>query len=109
MSISEEILIIANKLANEGKKPTIALIKTKLINNVPLPIIISTLKVWQHEPNFTSTKANPPIEKQLKENNEVQTELLEIIDNALAPIKQELVQLRQEINLLKKQKEKTKV
>lgn len=102
MSIPEEILTIANKIANEGKKPTIALIKKKLTSNVPLPTIISTLRVWQHEPDFTSIVTNEPTEKQ--EKDEEKPEVLALIDIALAPIKQELALLRQEINTLKKSK-----
>ncbi|MCJ8320844.1 MAG: hypothetical protein MJK12_14490 [Colwellia sp.] len=104
MSISEEILIIANKIANEGKKPTIARVKTKLTSNVPLPILISTLRVWQHEPTFTSIKATTLAEVELGEKDGEPTEISEIIKNALAPIKQELVQLRREIDLLKSSK-----
>jgi len=54
MTINDEILILANQIANKGNKPTVALIKTKLNKKVPLPVIISTLKVWQHEPSFIS-------------------------------------------------------
>ena len=104
MSISEEILTIANKIANEGKKPTIALIKKKLTSSVPLPTIISTLRVWQHEPDFTSIKTNEPTEIQSEEKNKETTEVLALIDIALAPIKQELALLKQEINTLKKSK-----
>lgn len=52
MTINEEILVIANQIANKGNKPSVALIKAKLKNKVPLPVIISTLKTWQHEPEF---------------------------------------------------------
>jgi len=44
MSVSDEILIIANKIANQGKKPSIALIKTKLSTSVPLPFDYIDLK-----------------------------------------------------------------
>ena len=54
MTITDEIIIIANQLANQGKKPTVALIKTKLTKAVPLPTIITTLKGWSHEPELTT-------------------------------------------------------
>ena len=52
MTINDEILILANQIANKGSKPAVALIKAKLKKKVPLPVIISTLKTWQHEPSF---------------------------------------------------------
>ena len=56
MTISDEISIIANKLANEGKTPTVALIKSQLSQTTPLPQIITVLKHWQHEPTFIQPK-----------------------------------------------------
>jgi hypothetical protein len=44
MTIIDEISICANQLANAGKKPTVALVKAKLRQAVPLPTLISTLK-----------------------------------------------------------------
>ena len=56
MTISDEISIIANQLANQGRTPTVALIKGKLSQPTPLPRIISVLKSWQHEPDFIKAK-----------------------------------------------------
>ena len=63
MTISDEICIIANKLANEGKSPTVALIKSGLNHPVPLPQIIATLKTWQHDPEFIQTQGAEISEK----------------------------------------------
>ena len=68
MTHIDEILIAANQIANTGKKPTVALIKAKLKQSIPLPIIINTLKNWQHQPDFAS-----PIKTQ-NNNNEQQAE-----------------------------------
>lgn len=54
MTIKDEIIAIANQLANQGKKPTVALIKNKLSGPTSLPTVISTLKSWQHEPERTA-------------------------------------------------------
>jgi hypothetical protein len=58
MTIIDEISICANQLANAGKKPTVALVKAKLKQAVPLPTLISTLKTWQHEPDFIKVNTN---------------------------------------------------
>ena len=94
MSISEEILTIANQIANEGNKPSIALVKKKLAKNVPLPTIISTLKVWQHDPSYTETKQTPDVTSPVLSTSEVPPHLLQAISEALAPIKEELREIK---------------
>jgi len=103
MSISEEILIIANIIANQGKKPTIALIKTKLTSSVPLPVIISTLKTWQHDPDFISLKNESSIENINNPSLGNTNKLYEEIEAALAPFKQEISKLKLEISEIKQQ------
>ena len=66
MTINDQIIAIANQIANEGQQPTIAKIKTRLRNKVPLPQIIAVLKTWQHDPNFTSVDSAQ--EENIEEN-----------------------------------------
>ena len=54
MTTNDEILIIANQIANQGHKPTVALIKSRLKKKLPLPVIISILRSWQHDPSFVT-------------------------------------------------------
>ena len=92
MTINDEILAIANKLANQGKKPTVALIKTKISQPVPLPQIISILKTWQHDPNFTEiTKVESADVTEKHNSNE---ELSLIINQAIQPLKDEVKALK---------------
>lgn len=94
MTIHDEILIIANKLANQGKKPSVALIKTKLSKPTPLPIIIQTLKSWQHDPEFISITQNvlPKVQKTIKTSESDDISLK--IEQALLPIKTELDEIK---------------
>lgn len=101
MTIFEEISIIANKIANQGKKPTVAIIKNKLSSPTPLPTIINALKNWQHDPEFTEIKSHKETTRQ-QENIEGKKEDIEaLIEKALAPIKAELAEIKA---LLKQQK-----
>lgn len=96
MTINDEIVTLANQLANEGNKPTVALIKTKLNKKVPLPVIISTLKSWQHDPtltllpgqkyNDTETTTAAPFEQELHDE--------------LANMKKEIRELKQLVQKL---------
>lgn len=92
MTIHDEILTIANKIANTGKKPTVALIKTKLSQNVPLPLLISTLKTWQHDPEFISLPEKT--QEISNKNNEESVSLPHSLSEELKEMKQEIVELK---------------
>ena len=96
MTINDEIIILANQLANAGNKPTVALIKTKLNKRAPLPTIISTLKTWQHDPSLISS---PEEKHHITEKSNATTE----IDPFIQELSKELTQMKQEIIELKQQ------
>lgn len=100
MTINDEILILANQLANAGNKPTVAMIKGKLSKKVTLPVIISTLKVWKHDPNFISITEE--INEKIEANNTVtETDTFrESLHDELAQMKQEIIELKQMIKQL---------
>lgn len=108
MTINDEITILANQIANKGKKPTVALIKTKLKTKVPLPVIISVLKTWQHEPGFTTLPTEKPIVLD-KENNSssINEESFErILHDELAGMKEEIRELKIRVQALINQQKK---
>ena len=91
MTTTEQILSIANQLANQSKKPTVALIKTMLKEPVPLPTIISVLKNWQHQPDFTPAVNHEPIHVEPTQDDDIALK----IEQALAPLKSELAEIKQ--------------
>jgi hypothetical protein len=95
MTITDEITIIANRLANKGKKPSVALVKTKLSKPAPLPTIISVLRNWTHDPKLVELSIEAE-DNSAKENSlsTVTPEVKEAIEKALQPIKAELTELR---------------
>lgn len=100
MTTSDEISIIANKLANEGKTPSVALIKSQLKQSVPLPQIISILKNWQHDPKFIQKAVTSSDTKKSDEVTASSTELNLLIAEAIAPLQQEILQLKKLVNQL---------
>ena len=81
MTITDEILSCANQIANTGKKPSVALVKAKLSQPVPLPTIIATLKNWQHEPEFTKTKSKEELGNKSQDTSQSNTELVKSLLN----------------------------
>ena len=104
MTISEEILIIANRLANSGKKPTVALVKPKLSKTVPLALLIDTLKHWQHQPDNTEIPAT--INTQAPSADTENHDINHLISKAIAPLQQEINELKNQIASLKAEIEK---
>jgi hypothetical protein len=100
MTINDEITIIANQLANAGKKPTVALIKSKLNKQVALPIIISTLKVWQHDSTLLSLPEEKNINTEEANTTENTDNFRQNVTDELAQMKQEIIELKQMIKQL---------
>ena len=80
------------------------MVKGRLTQKVPLPVIISTLKAWQHEPEYIAAPISKIVEN--KTNKQAETENIEaLITIALAPIKQELAEIKRQLaRLLKNDK-----
>ena len=100
MTTFDEILIIANQLANQGKQPTVALIKSRLATSFPLPTIIKVLKSWQHDPEFINISNQQTSEKELLTTVKETQEIKLIIEEALLPIKAELDDIKSQLALL---------
>ena len=100
MTINDEILALANQIANDGKKPTVALIKAKLTKRVPLPAIISTLRNWQHQPDFITLPKN---DEQVELASNEPTSSVDSLKLELKQLKLEIAELKQVVNKLVKQ------
>jgi hypothetical protein len=103
MTITDEISIIANKLANAGKKPTVALVKAKLSSSAPLPLIISTLKNWTHDVAFIEQAIKTEKSTSSKIASPTTSELDHAIKQALQPIEVELAEIKALLIELKNQ------
>ena len=118
MTIIDEILICANQIANAGTKPTVALVKAKLSQRPPLATLITTLKNWQHQPDFvapTHDKADQEVNQNsftedtsallesLLKNDAIKKIIQQSLALELAEMKTELSEMRLLINNLTEQ------
>jgi hypothetical protein len=100
MTISDEISIIANKLANQGKTPSVALIKSHLNQTVPLPKIIATLKNWQHDPTFIKAQHHEAPTKEVVELMPNEEAINLLIAKAVMPLQHEISALKKQVKQL---------
>ncbi|WP_456296078.1 hypothetical protein M1D72_17970 [Vibrio sp. AK197] len=74
-NITDELESVLQALHDEGKTPTVALVKARLTTQVPMPALVSTLKSWK------SKKRVPKVEVATQPNNEPTiAQLMEKID-----------------------------
>lgn len=101
----DHIILVAQQLAKEGKKPNTATIKARLPKNTPLPSIIQALKLWQSDPHKEIKLAIDTSEAATPEtNNSDIDELIEHkIAQAIAPLKAQIIALNEQLNSLKEQ------
>ncbi len=99
----DRIILIAQQIAREGKVPTTALIKARLPKNVPLPVIIQGLKMWNDNPDKV---IDIPAEI-APENGENQKGIDALIDEkiarAISPLTKQINMLKNQLIDLKKQ------
>ncbi|ABV88217.1 hypothetical protein [Shewanella pealeana] len=102
MSPLEQVLSAAKKISDEGRTPSLALVKTKLGTSIPMPILIQGLQ------QFKSMSADDI--KQLSADCSVQAvedapkqSLMAQQAYAITRLEQELSELRTEFGLLKQQ------
>ena len=104
----EQVILVAQKLAKEGKTPTTALVKSRLPKNTPLAAIIQGLKLWKASPEQdveTPLKENEPSTEAVGIIGSIDTIINELVDakiNAItAPLRQEIIQLNEQLSALK--------
>lgn len=84
---SSEIFQVCNQLANAGKEPSVALIKSNLTKRVPLPEIISGLQQWKNNPNAPQPQLTLPEEKSAKDLSSRVANLERLVTELTAEIK----------------------
>lgn len=90
--MTQHIHDAANQLAREGKKPSVALIKSRLKQPASMRDIIETLKVWRFDPDSKPEAETAAVTVTHKSTD---------IAAAIAPLQQEIQQLQQEVQALK--------
>ncbi|MFT5879637.1 MAG: hypothetical protein ACI86X_000742 [Moritella sp.] len=97
----QHIIAAADQLAREGKKPTVALVKSRLSQPASMRNIIEVLKVWRFNPD-TAVPADKVQSGAAEADSQSDTPSTEqLIAAAVTPLRQELAALRIELDALK--------
>lgn len=104
MSPIEQVLAAAKSIANNGHTPSLALIKSRLGNSIPMPILIQGLQQfkalpkseWQHLPELADIQSMAHVPS--NDQPELAQVLLQVIT-----LQQHMTQLTQRVAELERQ------
>ncbi|SJL82659.1 hypothetical protein [Vibrio palustris] len=87
--VSDELQQIFMQLEREGKKPSVAILKTRLTTSVPMPALISAIRRW---------KASAHVPKvEVMANSATADERIIQLEQQVADLTQRLTQLEQQL------------
>ncbi len=106
MSPLEQVLAAAKKLYDDGKEPSLALIKTKLGNSIPMRVLIQGLQQFkslseQDKQAISSTISSPATLSQANSTSTAHADKLVQLENELSELKAELSTLKQQFDQFK--------
>lgn len=90
--VTQTLTQIFQELHHEGKTPTVALVKSRLPMNIPMPAIITALKSWQ------SKKSVPKVEVLASDEESIDKKILnqlEIMQEKIEQLEARIKQLEQ--------------
>ncbi|BDU36447.1 hypothetical protein [Vibrio nigripulchritudo] len=88
--ITAELEAVIQSLADQGKEPTVALVKARLKSTVPMPAIIATIKSWK------ASARVPKVEVGIKEASS---------DARIAALEEQVAELTKRLEALEKSAE----
>ncbi|SHF65421.1 hypothetical protein [Vibrio gazogenes] len=89
--ISQELESVILQLVNEGKEPTVALIKARLSTKIPIPAIVTTIKRWK------SSQQIPKVEVAVESSASSETEQrIARLEQQIADLVSRVAQLEQQ-------------
>lgn len=89
-NVTEEIETVLVQLAQQGKMPTVALVKARLKTAVPMPAIIAAIKSWK------GSETVPNIEVVDSVSNDAKR--LQSLESTVASLIQRIEKLEQKLN-----------
>lgn len=101
----QHIIDAANQLASEGKKPSVALIKSRITQPTNLREIIETLRKWSFDPHASIATADKSVVAAAAITDPITALIAQeiaAIRAEIAPLRQQVGELKAEISALKK-------
>lgn len=88
--ISQELESVILQLVDEGKEPTVALIKARLHSKIPIPAIVTTIKRWK------SSQQIPKVEVAVQPSASTTEQRIARLEQQVADLVSRVAQLEQQ-------------
>lgn len=88
--VTKELESVLNALQQQGKEPTVALVKSRLSTSVPMPALITAIKSWKNANRI------PKVEIAAKADSE--SSRIEKLEQQVAQLTQRVEQLEARLN-----------
>lgn len=91
--VSQELEEILNSLQQQGKEPSVALVKARLKTPVPMPAIIATIKSWKSTQRIpkvevATTNTAPSLEQRIEQLEQTILQLTALLKRSKAQTKE---------------------
>lgn len=83
ISVEQEVAQAIQLLLTEGKTPTVALVKMKLTQFVPLPVIINALQCWKQNGTLNQTSKVPTVISDKERITQLEAQLAALTERVL--------------------------
>ena len=87
--VSQELKDVLEQLHQEGKEPTVALVKARLNTSIPMPALITALKSWK------SANRVPKVEIAAKQQSD--QDRISELERQVAELQQRLIALESKL------------
>jgi len=98
--MEHQIIAVANQLIKNGKKPTVAMVRAKLTQHVPMPLLLRTLQKLE---SMTAAQIAELVTESPGANPTKNPANSDAKDDELAALKQQVNALHNEVALLKQE------
>ena len=100
--MEQQILAIAKQLKKLGKKPTVALVRGKLSNPVPMPLLLRTLKQFEMMTPEQIDALDDGLTANSQQATTTETSQLTELKQQFDAMSKELAQVKKELSNIKK-------
>lgn len=76
--VSQELEAILTSLQQEGKEPTVALVKSRLSTPVPMPALITTIKSWKSPNRVPKVEVAAPVASEMDRITQLEQQVVDL-------------------------------
>ncbi len=77
--VTEELTAAIQSLVDQGKEPSVALVKARLSTSVPMPAIIMALKGWKNKQRIPKVEVASPTQTDTQRIEQLEQQIADLL------------------------------